>query len=496
MQMQFKRENGYLTVYLSLVFAIILSLLLALVEGAAMGAARLQAELAADLGIDSVFAEYHRELFRQYGLLFIDDSYGTSKGSISKIEKHLADYMSYNLNPKKGLLAAPESNWVSLENVYLEIEEAAFATDNKGEVWKAQAIDYMKSRYGLDIVKGLQEQLRIVEKEQLLSRDLKDELAQHRKEFEKGLEETQEIEETDKETEEGFSYDSIVDFFDSFAGKGILYITVPKQESISDAVMKREEYVSSRAQRGGINKGSGLAEYVEKPDGLVDELLFQEFLLEKYGFYGSEKEGSYLKYQIEYILYGRDNDISNLRECAEQLFWIRSVSNYLYLTTRDSIKLGEVKAAAAAICTLICLPELTEALVQIILVIWSMAEAVQDVKILFQGGKIPLIKNQGEWRLGLVGILKSGIGKNSQNNMTQMSSGISYEGYLRIFLSTMMNRSDKVMRSMDIAEMDIRKTMGNENFRMDQCVDYLMVSFGFMGDRGQTYVFTRTMRYE
>ena len=79
--------------------------------------------------------------------------------------------------------------------------------------------------------------------------------------------------------------------------------------------------------------------------------------------------------------------------------------------------------------------------------------------------------------------------------MTQ-TSGVSYEGYLRIFLAVMSDSKEKVMRSMDIAEMDIRKTPGNEHFRIDQCIDYLMITFGFQGDRGQEYVFTRTMRYE
>lgn len=495
MQMRFKRENGYLTVYLSLVFAIILSLFLALVEGVAMGAARLQAELAADLGLDSVFAEYHRELFKQYGLLFIDDSYGTGKGSVSKIEEHLADYMSYNLNPKKGLLIAPGSNWVSLENVYLEIEEAAFATDNKGEVWKAQAIEYMKSRYGLDMIKAVQEQLQIIEKEQLLSGNMEEKLAKYKAEFEDTLE-TEAIEETDKKTQEGFSYDSMIDFFDSFAGKGILYLTVSNQGSISNAVMKREEYISHREQAGNINKGSGLPEYVEKPDSLIDELLFQEFLMEKYGCYTKEKKESLLKYQIEYILYGRDNDISNLRECAEHLFLLRSASNYLYLTTQDAVKLNEVRAVATAICSLLCLPELIEALTQMILVIWSMAEAIQDVKTLFEGGKVSLIKTRAEWKLGLSGIFGGGGKQNNQGTNTTQLSGISYEGYLRILLAVMLNRNDKTVRSMDIAEMDIRQTKGNESFRLDQCVDYLKVSFGFTGDRGQTYVFTRTMRYE
>ena len=79
------KPKGYLTVYLSLVFAIVLSLLLTLIEGAAVGATRLQAELAADLGLDSVFAEYHRELMKQYGVSYIDDSYGNEKGGIPGI---------------------------------------------------------------------------------------------------------------------------------------------------------------------------------------------------------------------------------------------------------------------------------------------------------------------------------------------------------------------------------------------------------------------------
>ena len=56
------KYSAYLTIYLSLIFGIVLSLLFVFVEGAAIGAVRAQAELVADLGLDSVFAEYHREL--------------------------------------------------------------------------------------------------------------------------------------------------------------------------------------------------------------------------------------------------------------------------------------------------------------------------------------------------------------------------------------------------------------------------------------------------
>lgn len=481
--------------YLSLIFAVLLSLLLALVEGAAMGAARLQAELAADLGLDSVFAEYHRELFRQYGLFFIDDSYGTGRGAAANVEKHLADYMSYNLNPKKELAVVPGSNWIRLDNEYLEIEEASFATDNKGEVWKAQAVEYIKSRYGLDVIQTVQEQLKTVEREQLLSGNLTEQLLNYQKDFEDSLK-AKDIRETDKETDDGFSYDSLRDAWNNMIGKGILHFVIPDGAGVSDAVIRREDLVSFREKKGALNKGSGIPDYVKKPDSMIDELLFDEFLMEKYGCYRKEKEGSHLKYQIEYLLYGTDSDVSNLRKCAEQLFLIRSASNYLYLTTIDSIKLNEAKAAAAGISAIICLPELMEALTQMILIVWSMAEAVVDVQTLFDGGKVSVIKQKGEWQLGLRSLLNGGIGKHNANKITQIT-GVSYEGYLRVFLGAMvLKRDDKVMRSMDIAEMDIRKTAGNENFRIDQCMDYLKVSFGFTGDRGQSYVFTRTMRYE
>ena len=148
---------------------------------------------------------------------------------------------------------------------------------------------------------------------------------------------------------------------------------------------------------------------------------------------------------------------------------------------------------ASAICTLLCLPEVAEIVTQMIMIIWAMAEGVIDVKCLLDGGKVSIIKQKGEWQLGLSSLFSGGWKK---SNKTTQTSGLSYEGYLQILLGIMINKTDKVMRSMDIAEMDIRKTPGNENFCIDQCIDYLKVSFGLTGDRGQEYVFTKTMRYE
>ena len=65
-------RKGYLTVYLSLSLALILSFILTLIEGARISVIRMEAECVADIGMNSVLAEFHRELLEQYDLLFVD----------------------------------------------------------------------------------------------------------------------------------------------------------------------------------------------------------------------------------------------------------------------------------------------------------------------------------------------------------------------------------------------------------------------------------------
>ena len=74
-----KSQNAYLTVYLTLCLAVILSLFLALIDGARRNGARLEAEIVTDIGLQSIMAEYHRELMKQYNLFAIDTSYGTEQ---------------------------------------------------------------------------------------------------------------------------------------------------------------------------------------------------------------------------------------------------------------------------------------------------------------------------------------------------------------------------------------------------------------------------------
>lgn len=67
-------RRGYITVFLSLSLTLILSLVFTVIEGARISAIRMKFECVADIGMNSVLAEYHRELLKQYDLLFVDTS--------------------------------------------------------------------------------------------------------------------------------------------------------------------------------------------------------------------------------------------------------------------------------------------------------------------------------------------------------------------------------------------------------------------------------------
>ena len=57
--------NAYLTVWLALCLTLILSLFLVLIDGARRNGGRLQVKCVTDIGLQSILAEYHRELVRR-----------------------------------------------------------------------------------------------------------------------------------------------------------------------------------------------------------------------------------------------------------------------------------------------------------------------------------------------------------------------------------------------------------------------------------------------
>ena len=483
------RYDAYLTVYLSLIFGIVLSLLFVLIEGAAIGALRAQAEIVADLGLDSVFAEYNREILDQYDLFFVDSSYGGTNGGTGMVERHLSDHMSYNMTPDKGLEMPFEHNLLKLQNPYLEILEVSCASDDGCAVWKAQAVNYMKAVYGGDLISTVQEHMDNVKRNGLTERDAAGEVARQKQELEEALKDKG-IVEFGAESEEGYSYQKVSNAFDKAVGGGILALVFPDGDSVSGAVMDPGPYFSARKKNNTINRGIGLHEGIDRPDGIMDELIYGEYLMKKCGNHMKPKDTGLLKYQIEYILYGLNSDAGNLRRNVEVLFALRSAAN-LTSICMDSAKQSQAERAATVICALLLSPELTDLMKAIILGVWALLETVSDMRQLMAGGRVPVMKESGDWSTNIIDLFTFNI----SGGGSDQASGLSYQDYLRVFLG-LMDRDTKAARSLDIVEMDIRQTAGNAGFRIDRCIDYMKVSFGFADADGHDFVLNKKMCYE
>ena len=491
-------KKAYLTVYLSLSLGVILSLILALTEAARVNAIRMQIECVADTACNSVLAEYHRQLLEQYELFYVDTSYGTANAVYANTEAHLKSYMEHNFSLQDVSVLRSYRDVLQLSAEDVSLLSAAIATDEQGIGLKRQAVLYMKDKVGLSLAEELMKNVQIVtqyEQEsanlQKQRQDVEEQLNEMIHEKEESLPPEKRTIETDDGTEEievqpEITRDNPADIVNAARGLSILRLVIKDANSISYQKITPSNYVTGRQ----LHVGSGRQEGMSYPDSFFENVVFYEYILEKCGKYTEVLDKSLLKYQTEYIICGKDSDDKNLEAIMNRLLLLREAANVLYLMS-DSTKMAEIQALSTTL-TLICMVPEAEPLVRYsIMFAWAYVESIRDVRVLFNGGKVPLMKTNGTWGTGLLkmtqfqGNYETGGG----------SEGLSYEDYLRIFLC--LTDEDKVtMRLMDIMEMDIRQTAGNENFRMDACTDYFEMLAGVRSEYGYNFTIQRKYGYE
>lgn len=484
--------RGYLTVYLALSLTALLAVMIVLFMGIKKNTVRMEEELALDTAGWSVLAEYHQELFRQYDLLFIDTSYGSSYPEIEAIGEHVRNYADKNLQ---------NTNLIDAKTERISIQEAAAAADDGGAVLEQQIMEYMENYLGIEKLEEImseyqraspeqiEEDTKLLEKRDENETRLDNEpppvkkVTKHRHNSETG--ETESYEE-----EEEVPIENPADYVNDLRNKGVLNLVIEKPDEISQAAVSLNEYISHRADRmqcTGLL--SGEAQDISFFSDLKRKALLNAYIFQKFGYYGSEKEGSCLKYQVEYLLGEEDSDVENLKAAVHKLLWIREAANAAYLYT-DTQKKAEITALASTVAAVTLAPYLQPLIETSILFAWAYVESLQDVKILMDGGKVPVIKTAEDWHTGLDCILDLENGSVSG----ETSNGLNYGQYLGLLLC-LKDKQELLFSMMDIMEMDIRKTEYNENFRMDGCVSGFRVTAEFGSRDGGNCSFDRTYHY-
>ena len=203
-------------------------------------------------------------------------------------------------------------------------------------------------------------------------------------------------------------------------------------------------------------------------------------------------EDRLLDYETEYILCGGKSDKDNLCEVITKLSHIREGANLLYLIT-DSQKKNECFTLAVQILGYTGNMVLIKAAQYLIMTLWAYAESIVELRGLYSGESISIIKNAGNWETDINGLINLGrenissgsvqwlknAGKNRKGTVqpddkeTDEILSLDYAGYLRILL-LMQNGTTRNARVMSAMEL-VMAALGHNDFRMK---DYIYEADG------------------
>lgn len=466
-----KPVKGEITVFLSLAFTLLLSFIFGILESAVIQTSKNLSRINTDRAIYSVFGEYHQELMEQYHIFGIDLGYRTGNCEEENLIQRLHYYNS--------------------DSTEHEIKGIQYLTDQSGQAFREQVLAYMEQRYGMDLVKeftGITNEWEQTEQEEAEIQKKAGELTDEMENISGSSGASGDQVEDGQESSEGAEIPALPEEENPFRimqkvkTDGILSVVIPDGKEVSEKKIILSDQVSNRT----LKKGRGTFPKRTGTDQMTEKLLYNEYLLKTFNNASQEnsaqqeagspdgearqEQSQMLEYELEYILQGKASDRENLESVLFHLFLIRMAGNYGYLI-QDTERMAEAETLALTISTLLLLPEMAEALKQMILVAWAGGESVMDLRCLLDGRKVPLMKNAENWTVSLVQLpMLLTDGGSVRGNDT--GDGIGYSDYLRILLF-LKSPSQITMRTLDCVEGNLN--LNQILFCADQCVTKLEI---------------------
>lgn len=488
--------NGYMTVYLSLTLAVLLSLCLAMIEGVRSNAIILESEIAYDVAMNSILAEYNRELMKQYNIFAIEDSYGGNNASLDNTEAHLVNYLNKNFSANHFLgVFLNYRDYLGIEVDQAQIDGVLYLTDASGDVFMRRAYEAIKDDVGMTLLSEIREWATSIENSGLETMDLQGNMTL----LEEQAQEAQMEASQNEEGEESSSVGEIieVDSYDIAANPagslisgmsgGVIDFVIDDPNTISSKSIEAADLISHRMNSGNVNVGNLSLEDNGILDEAIERMVFQEYLMRYMGRYGNECDEDALSYQIEYVIAGHNSDRENLDDVLSRIYAIRFAAAYLYIQNDE-----EKKTMAELIADVLAIITFTEGMEdvykELYLLAWAGSEAIYDVKSLLVGNRVDLFKTEDNWHT-------AANLTTEDNEYSGDGEGLSYPDYLRVFM-TLMSKNDLVAKGMDMVEADIRCTNGNTGFRMDACIDTVQTNIRIRSTFGYEYSYTLKRKYE
>ncbi len=446
--------------YLSLIFILLVTFVGGIMESASIQNAKNYRRADVNRAMECVFAEYQKELLEEYDIFALDGSYETGRYD----RQNLTDRLSY----------------YGAGDMEHGIAGIQFLTDRGGQGFCDQVQAYMEHKYGVNVMKDMLGMTAAWGRQE----DQAEEYVREEQDSQNHLEEL--LEENESQLpQEGNPISSA----DRLRQSPLLTLVTPRETAIS------EKRVNSRDMPELRNRNKGYGEFtdVESTGGNLSSLILGKYLLEHFSMFTDTNGDGALDYELEYILAGKDSDRENLETVAKKILNLRFVPNYAYIQTDSEMK-AEAETMAAALCTVLAVPAITEAAAQAILLAWAYGESVMDLRSLLKGSKVPLVKSKESWQLQLSKLLTLGTEEDRSEGRDD-AEGLSYAEYLRILLF-LTGKEAVALRALGVIEQNLRTAFGQTYFRADYCISRMEIQSVCRLRRGIRYQFRTYYGYQ
>lgn len=472
-----KCVKGSISVVLALTVTMILSFCMVLIESARENTMLLKSDVIFDTGIQCLLAEYHAGLWEDFDLLYVDASYGTGLPDYELVKTHTYNYVNKNLS-------FDNYGWLALEYRGAQMSEVLLATDNSGADFYAQAVEAAAESIGVTYIEQVLRWLQQVESTDYLEATINSEISKADRQIEDadgsvvevkeavwGVDEDGEpilLEEAEYET---VDIDNPLD--NIFEGNILVRQVLGETTEISDCRIDTDSLASKRTLASGSVSESSTEGSTADSGDLWNKALFCKYVIEHFASYTDDGDFGQkaLRYPLEYVIGGRAGDAANLEVVMAKLLLIREIDNYLFLL-QDEIRMVEAEAIGTAVATTAYVPWLAPVIKHAMLLYWAYEDSVADLRQLFQGGEVPLVK--------------------ALRFESVSDFSLNYEEYLMILL-LLQGRETLVMRSMDMIEASMRQEQSD--FCMDGCISSAVLAGTFLDRYDKQYTVTKKLQY-
>lgn len=466
------RIRGEITIFLSLLLSVMMVLILTLIESGIYIASKSALEGAADLTIRSLFAEYDRELFNEYGLLYIDPSYRSDAGYHGSYDEDITDedaicehsrvYLAENLKTSGTGL----SGMISVKPVEIKFDNVQRAIDDDALSVYRQIIENCERAYDAEEIANAR----------IMVNELKD---------------------AGNDICCGGDWDSkrLIRKWDealSIAESCDTGVVNPGKQMR----MMLEEVVDTLCASHACNPDKGVESSVSADlkdimsenyeDSTRNRLLLSMYLSGHLNCAGSSKFDDNRNEEIEYILGGDVSNEENLKRVATQIVSILASRNYEYLEC-DYERQEELNNYLETLYLYEEDSYARELAAESMRCAWAYYEAIIEMNRLLNGGRVSFDKPSEGWALPAEDIVNYHLYYSDT-----YSEGYSYEDFLTAALQACTSKQC-VLRLMDVIN-DNRHQSGNDEYDMRECIRGLRL-YVYAIDKDREYETFREYSY-